>query len=68
MLKYKIDVLEELKALGYTTYRLRKENILSETTLQKFRKNEPISWKNIDTLCDLLNCQPSDILIHERDS
>lgn len=61
-IKYKINVLEELKAKGYTTYRIRKDKLLSESTVQKFRNNEPVSWENIATLCQLLNCQPGDIM------
>ena len=61
-IKYKINVLEELKAKGYTTYRIRKDKLLSESTVQKFRNNESVSWENIATLCQLLNCQPGDIM------
>ena len=61
-IKYKINVLEELKAKGYSTYRIRKDKLLSESTVQKFRNNEPVSWENITTLCKLLNCQPGDIM------
>ena len=66
MLKYKIDVIEALKAKGYTTYQIRKEKLLSESTLQKLRNKQPISWENIESLCRLLNCQPNDILIYEK--
>ena len=66
MLKYKIDILETLKASGYSTYKIRKEKILSESTLQKLRNKQPISWENIESLCRLLNCQPNDILIYEK--
>lgn len=59
---YKIDVLESLKQHGYSTYRIRKEKIFGEATLQKFRNKEPVSWDNISTLCELLQCQPGDIL------
>ena len=62
MLKYKIDVIEALKAKGYTTYQIRTEKLLSESTLQKLRNKQPISWGNIDTICSMLNCQPGDIL------
>ena len=61
-IKYKINVLEELKAKGYSTYRIRKDKLLSESTVQKFRNNEPVSWENITTLFKLLNCQPGDIM------
>lgn len=57
-LVYKIDVLAALKEKGYNTNRLRKEKLLAESTIQKLRKQEPISWANITQICDLLNCQP----------
>lgn len=59
---YKINVLDTLKRAGYTTYRLRKEKIMGQSTLQQFRTGELTSWKNIETLCHLLNCQPGDII------
>ncbi|MBR5007285.1 MAG: helix-turn-helix transcriptional regulator [Clostridia bacterium] len=61
-IKYKIDVLQSLKEAGYSTYRIRKEKILGEATLQKLRKGEMVSWENINTLCELLGCQPGDIV------
>ena len=51
-----------LKEKGYNTNRLRKEKILAESTIQKLREQAPISWANIDKLCELLQCQPGDIL------
>ncbi|MBQ6873874.1 MAG: helix-turn-helix transcriptional regulator [Clostridia bacterium] len=64
---YKIDVLSALKAAGYSTYRIRKERLLGEATLQKIRNNEPVSWENISTICKLLNCQPGDIMEYVED-
>lgn len=61
-IKYKINIIEELKKAGYSSYKIRKEKLLSESTMQKFRNNEPISWDNISTICKLLNCQPGDIM------
>lgn len=61
-LNYKIDVLSTLKAAGYSTYKIRKEKLLSESTVQKLRKYQPISWENIEIICKLLNCQPGDIM------
>ena len=59
---YKIDVVASLKEKGYNTNRIRKENLLSQSTLTKFRNKEPVSWDNLETLCKLLECQPSDII------
>lgn len=61
-LKYKIDILSALKTAGYSTYKIRKEKLLSESTVQKLRNFQPVSWENIETLCRLLNCQPNDIM------
>lgn len=67
-IKYKLNILDELKKAGYSTYRIRKEKLLSESTVQKFRNNEAVSWDNIATICKLLNCQPGDILEYESDT
>jgi len=61
-LAYKIDVLAQLKAVGYSTYRIRNEKILSESTVQKLRSGQSIGWDNIEIICRLLRCQPGDIL------
>lgn len=61
-LVYKMDVLQALKDKGFTTYKLRHDKLLSESTLQKLRTNKGIAWENIETLCKLLDCQPSDLI------
>ncbi len=61
-IKYKIDVLAELKAAGYSTYKLRKEKILGERTIQLLREGKLIALESIDILCKLLKCQPGDII------
>lgn len=66
-LKYKIDILSALKTTGYSTYKIRKEKLLSESTVQKLRNSQPVSWENIETLCRLLNCQPADIIEYVPD-
>ena len=64
---YKINVLERLKAAGYSTYRIRKDKLLGEATVQRLRDGEPVSWENIATICSLLNCQPGDLMEHVPD-
>ena len=66
-LQYKIDVLEALKAKGYTTYTLRKENLLSQSTIQKLREKKGLAWENIENLCKLLGCQPGDLFEYVPD-
>lgn len=65
---YKFNVLSALKGKGYTTYRIRRDKILSESTVQKLRNAEPIGWENIETLCCLLGRQPGDILAYAPDT
>ena len=66
-IKYKIDIIAALKNAGYSTYRIRKDKVLGEATLQKLRQNEPVSWENISTLCNVLDCQPGDIMEYAPD-
>jgi putative transcriptional regulator len=61
-LQYKINVLDALKEKGFTTYALRKEKLLSESTIQKLRVGEGVAWDNIETLCKLLDCDVGDLL------
>lgn len=66
MLIYK-DILGQLSAAGFTTYRLRKEKLLSERTIQRIRDGDPINTTTIDAICTLLNCQPDKILGYKKD-
>ena len=60
-LQYKIDILEALKNKGYTTYVLRKENLLSQSTIQKLREKKGLAWENIENLCRMLECDIGDL-------
>lgn len=66
--KYKIDVLVALKNAGYSTYKLRKEKLIGESVLQQIREGIPVSWTNISRICELLSCQPGDILEYVPDT
>lgn len=68
MIKYKIDILAELKEKGYSTYKMRQNRIFGEATIQKFRAKEHFNFDNLNTLCRLLNCQPGDIIEYIPDT
>lgn len=68
MIKYKIDIMESLKAAGYSSYKLRQDKIFGEATMTKFRKKEYINFDNLNLLCKLLNCQPADIIEYVPDN
>ena len=54
--------MAELKKAGFTTYKLRDSRLLGESTIQKLRKEKPLSWNELETICDLLQCQPGDLI------
>lgn len=68
-LKYKIDIMQALKDKGFSSYRIRKENIFGQKTLQDFRIGTVVlSVDCLDKLCRLLNCQPGDLLEYKPDA
>lgn len=62
MLTYKIDVIETFKESGYNSTRILRENILSQSAMQKLRKGEMVGIKTIEQLCKLLDMQPGNII------
>ena len=66
-LQFKVDVFAALKEKGITTYQIRKEKLLSESTVQKLRAGIGVSWENLETLCRLLDCQPYDLIEYVKD-
>ena len=65
-IKYKINVLEALKEKGYNTGKIRKDKIMGEAMLQKIRSGQMVSWATLETICELLNCQPGDLVEYVR--
>ena len=62
MIRYKIDLIQELKNIGYSTYKIRKEKIFTEGQLQQIRNNKLLTQDALNKVCIILNCQPGDIL------
>lgn len=54
MIVYK-DILSKLSEAGYNTTIIRKEKILSESTLTKIRNNEPIRLDSLEVISKLTN-------------
>lgn len=68
LIKYKIDIIQTLKTNGYSTYKIRKEKIFTESQLQNIRDNKLLTQDALNKLCKLLNLQPGDILEYIPDS
>lgn len=62
MIKYKLDIIQALKNIGYSTYKIRKEKIFTEGQLQQMREHKLLTQDAMNKLCTLLDCQPGDIL------
>ena len=66
-IRYKIDILAALKEKGFNTNRLRKEKLLSEGVIQSLREDKYIALQNLSRICELLDCQPADLLEYVKD-
>lgn len=62
MIVYSVDVLDLLRAAGYSTYTIRKEKVFTEAQLQNLRKNRMLTQEALNKVCRILNCQPGDII------
>ena len=51
-----------MKEKGFSSYRLRKEKLISQAILQKLRIGGNVYTRTIERLCAMLDCQPGDIL------
>ncbi len=67
-IRYKVDVMTELKKRGYSSTKIREDKLIGQSYLQQLRHQELVSWKTIDTLCALLDCQPGDLVEYVKDS
>lgn len=56
------DILGKLKSIGLSSTKLRRLRLLSESTITKIRRNQSVSLECIDIICNLLHCQPKDII------
>jgi len=66
-LKWKVDILAKLKAAGYSTYKIRQDKIFGQRVVQQLRNGDPVSWEVLSRLCNLLDCQPGDLVEFTKD-
>ena len=67
MIKYD-KLFKLLEQKNITTYYIRKNKITGEATLTKLRNNEPVNTITIDKFCELLQCQPGDLMEYVPDN
>ena len=66
-IRHKVDFLAELKKKGYSSSRIREEKLIGQSYLQQLRRGELVSWKTLDTICALLECQPGDLIEFQKE-
>lgn len=59
------DIIKKLSDRGYTSYVIKKQNLLSQGTLTKIRNGGNITLDTLNVLCCLLKCQITDIVTIE---
>lgn len=57
---------ETMKAKGFTTYTLREKHGMSNSTVQRLKKNRPVSTYTLNILCELLDCSLSDVAAYVK--
>ena len=67
-IRYKVDVMAALKEKGYSSTKIREEKLIGQSYLQQIRHGELVSWKTLDTICSLLECQPGDLIEYVKDA
>ena len=67
-IRYKVDIMAELKKKGYSSTKIREEKLIGQSYLQQIRHGELVSWKTIDTICSLLECQPGDLIEYVQEN
>jgi len=62
MIKVKIDLLAALKEKGVTSYTCKENGLIGQRTLTQIKRGMVPGLKTIDTICEILKCQPGDLL------
>lgn len=65
--KQGIDLLEELKSCGFTTYVLRKDKYFSESSIQRLRNGGLPTWKELDFICNITARRIDELIEFIRD-
>ena len=53
---------ETMRRSGESTYTLTKQHRISSSTLDKLRRDKPLTTTTINDLCRILNCRVEDIM------
>lgn len=61
-------LFERLKEKGYTTYKIRQEKLIGQGTLTAIKNGTGgLDAKTIARLCEVLECQPGDLMEYVKE-
>ena len=52
---------------GITSYTCKRDNIIGQATYKKIKEGGDIDTRTIAKMCEVLNCQPGDLLEYVSD-
>lgn len=55
-------LFQMMQKRGLTTYKIRKENIISQSALTAIKNGKSVTTDTIAKLCKVLDCQPGDLI------
>lgn len=55
-------LIKLMQEAGITSYTVKRDNIIGQATYKKIMEGGNIDTRTIAKFCNLLNCQPGDIL------
>lgn len=68
MIIQKVNILQELKKHGYSSYYIQQNKLFGNYELTKIRNGGLPSWNTLNLVCSLCNCQPGDLLEYIPDA
>ena len=64
-----LHIEELLKEKGYTTYKIRQEKLIGQGTLTALKNGTGgLDAKTIARLCEVLDCQPGDLMEYVKEN
>lgn len=60
--RYKIDVVKALSEKGFTSYKIKQGNLLSQGTLKKLKEGGNVTLDTLDAVCCMLRLDIGDII------
>lgn len=63
MLKWKVNVVEELAKRGYNSTKFKEMKLMGQASFTKLKKGDTnVTAETLNSLCIMLKCQPGDLL------